>query len=248
MAQVRASTYGEDLGQSSWMSADELRQFLNYLELKPSFHMLEVGSGSGGSALFIANTIGCRVTGIDINEHGIRNANEMARNSNMDGRAHFQTADASQRLPFEDQLFEGILCNDAMCHISRRTEVLKDWFRVLKPGGRMLYTDAMVITGLLSDEEIRTRSSIGDYFFLPPGENERLIRAAGFELVRVEDVTAGALTIAERWHQARARHAKELLQIEGAENFEGLQRFLFCVQTLSAQRRLCRYCYLGEKP
>src|SRR5262245_6391462 len=115
MAEVRASTYGEDLGQSSWMSADELRQFISYLELKPSFHVLEVGSGSGGAALFVANSIGCRVTGIDCNEHGIRNANELARKSNVGRLAHFQVADASQLLPFEDNLFEAILSNDAMC-------------------------------------------------------------------------------------------------------------------------------------
>ena len=45
----------------------------------------------------------------------------------------------------------------------------------------MLYTDALVITGLVSHEEIATRSSIGTYFFLSPGENERLIRESGFE-------------------------------------------------------------------
>ena len=72
----------------------------------------------------------------------------------------------------------------------------------------MLFTDAMVITGLLSNEEISTRSSIGCYFFLPPGENERLIRAAGFELVRTDNLTANAARIAKGWHDARARRAR----------------------------------------
>ena len=86
----------------------------------------------------------------------------------------------------------------------------------------MLFTDAMVITGWLSNEEIATRSSIGSYFFLPPGENERLIRASGFELVRADDVTANAAAIAKRWHDARARRGKDLVRIEGKTNFEGL--------------------------
>jgi hypothetical protein len=41
----------------------------------------------------------------------------------------------------------------------------------------------MILTGALSNEELATRSSIGFYLFVPPGENERVIRDAGFDLV-----------------------------------------------------------------
>ena len=209
-AEVRAETYGQDLGQSSWMVADELLQFIRWLKLKRSSHVLEVGSGSRGPALFVARTVGCRITGLDINAYGIKNANDLARRHKLDGLAHFQKADASRSLPFAGNCFDAILSNDAMCHVPRRGDVLREWFRVLKPGGRMLFTDAMVITGLLSNEEIATRSSIGSYFFLPPGENEKLIRASGFKLVRADDVTASAAIIAKRWRDARARRGKDL--------------------------------------
>ena len=105
--------------------------------------MLEVGSGSGGPALFVARTVGCHVTGIDINEFGNRNANKLARQQKLDALAHFQRADASHRLPFATNAFDAILSNDAMCHVPRREAVLQEWYRVLKPGGRMLFTDAM---------------------------------------------------------------------------------------------------------
>ena len=247
-AEVRAETYGQDLGQSSWMTAAELRKFIRRLKLRPSSRVLEVGSGSGGPALFVARTVGCRITGLDINECGIKNANDLARQQKLDGLAHFQLADASCSLPFARNSFDAILSNDAMCHIPRRGDVLREWFRVLKPGGRMLFTDAMVITGLLSNEEIATRSSIGSYFFLPPGENERLIRASGFELVRADDVTANAAIIAKRWHDARARRGKALGRIEGKANFEGLQKFLWRVHVVSVEGRLSRYAYLARKP
>ena len=105
----------------------------------------------------------------------------------------------------------------------------------------------MVITGLVSQEELAVRSSIGFYLFLPPGENERLIARAGFTLLASEDVTAAAEVIAQRWHAARERHRQELVAREGEANFAGLQRFLACVHRLSAERRLSRYCYLAEK-
>src|SRR5205814_5152951 len=101
--------------------------------------------------------------------------------------------------------------------------------------------DAMVITGLLSNEEIAARSSIGSYFFLPPGENERLIRSSGFKLIRADDVTANAALIAKRWHDARARRGTRLARIEGKANFEGLQKFLWRVHIVSVEGRLSRY-------
>ena len=94
---------------------------------------------------------------------------------------------ASQPLPFAPATFDAILSNDAMCHIANRLQVLQDWHRVLRTGGRIVFTDAMIVTGLVSQEELAIRSSIGFYLFLPPGENERLIGRAGFTLLAADD-------------------------------------------------------------
>jgi ubiquinone/menaquinone biosynthesis C-methylase UbiE len=247
-AEVRAATYGEDLGQSSWMTADELRKFIRWLKLRPSSKVLEVGSGSGGPALFVAQNVGCRITGLDINGYGVKNAIALAQRQKLDALTHFEVADAARRLPFAENTFDAVLSNDAMCHVPRRSDVLRDWFRVLKPGGQMLFTDAMIMTGALSNEEIALRSSIGSYFFLPPGENEKLIRASGFQLIRTDDATANVARIAKRWHDARAQRGKDLVGIEGKANFDGLQRFLWCVHTVSTEGRLSRFVYLARKP
>jgi hypothetical protein len=111
----------------------------------------------------------------------------------------------------------------------------------------VLFTDGMILTGIASHEELATRSSIGFYLFVPPGENERLLEEAGFELVSVHDVTENAALVSRRWHAARAAHRDALLAREGAENFEGLQRFLDSVHTLASERRMSRYCYLARK-
>jgi len=246
-AAVRREAFGEDIGQSSWITAADWLGYADQAQVRANSHVLEVGSGSGGPAVYLAAQRSCRVTGVDINEHGVLNATRLAAAQGLADRVTFQKVDASRPLPFAPGTFDAVLSNDAMCHISNRVEVLRDWHRVLRTGGRMLFTDAMVITGLVSNEELAARSSIGFYLFLPPGENERLIAMAGFTLLESRDVTAGAETIARRWHAAREQHQQELVAREGEASFAGLQRFLACVHHVSAERRLSRYCYLAEK-
>ena len=246
-ATVRRETYGEDLGQSSWLTADEWLGFADRLGLGTNSRVLEVGSGSGGPAVYLAVERGCRVTGVDINEHGVRNSTALAQARGVGDRTEFRAIDASRPLPFPDASFDAVVSNDAMCHIRDRGTVLRDWHRVLRPGGRALFTDAMVVTGLLSNEELAVRSSIGFSLFLPPGENERLLEGAGFGILRVEDVTDNAAQVALRWHDARERQRAALVGREGETNFAGLQRFLLCVHTVSVERRLSRFAYLAEK-
>lgn len=247
-AAVREETYGEDLGQSSWLTAREWLDFAAQLGIGAESDVLEVGSGSGGPAVHLALTLGCRVTGVDLNEHGVRNAGTLADHRGVADRARFLTVDASRPLPFPAASFDAVISNDAMCHIRDRLAVLRDWHRVLRPGGRALFTDAMVLTGIVSHEELAVRSSIGFYLFLPPGENERLLENAGFTVLGVQDVTGNAGEVSGRWHAARARHRDALVAREGEANFDGLQRFLTCVHTLSVDRRLSRFAYLAEKP
>jgi hypothetical protein len=119
--------------------------------------------------------------------------------------------------------------------------------RVLKPNAVMLFSDALVVGGMISHEEIATRSSIGFYVFSPPGENERLIQRAGFRLITATDTTEAAAGVARRWRDAREKRKDELIEAEGRNTFEGLQRFLHCVQTVMEEKRLLRFLYIASK-
>jgi SAM-dependent methyltransferase len=244
---VRQETYDQDIGQTSWITAAEWLHFADELGVRQDSEVLEVGSGSGGPAVYLAQSRRCRIVGVDINEHGIRNANQLATAREVAGRVQFRAVDASQPLPFAAAAFDAVVSNDAMCHIANRLQVLRDWYRVLRPTGRMLFTDPLVLTGAISQEEVATRTSIGFYLIVPSGENERLIDEAGFTLLGVEDVTAGPASIAQRRHDAREKHRSDLIAREGEANFAGLQRFLACVSLLARERRLSRFAYLAQR-
>jgi SAM-dependent methyltransferase len=245
--EVRIATYGEDFGQTSWVTTEESNAIPQLLGLKSDSSVLELGSGSGGYALHLGEKIGCRLIGLDINEPGVRNANRLALARGLASRVRFEQFDASKRLPFDDSTFDAVFSNDVLCHLPGRSEVLVEMFRVLKPGGRMLFSDALVIGGMVSHEEIDTRSSIGFYVYSPPGENERLMQQAKFQHIRTEDTTENAALIANKWYQAREKKKEELVAAEGPSNFEGLQRFLSCVYLLTSEKRLLRYLYVATK-
>src|SRR4051812_474934 len=237
-AEVRREAYGDEIGQASWLTREELDRFASDLRLGASSRLLEVASGSGGPALHLVRSTGCEVVGIDFSDEGVANANRLASEEGLDGRARFVQADATEPLDLDSESFSAVLSVDAMNHFAGRDRIFAEWLRVLQPGGRVLFTDPTTVTGLLGIDEIVTRASIGYFVFLPPGEDERLLKEAGFRVLTVEDATENMAQMAARWRAARADREQALRQIEGDESFEGQQRFLDVASRLARERRL----------
>jgi SAM-dependent methyltransferase len=134
-----------------------------------------------------------------------------------------------------------------MNHFPDRGNSLSEWYRVLKPGGRAVFTDPVLITGPVTNDELAQRSSIGLFVFVPRGHNEELIVKAGFKLASQLDLTENASLVSRRWREARARFRDELVRMEGEAQFEGVQKFLGAVHRLTAEKRLSRVAYFVEK-
>ncbi len=243
--EMRREIYGRDIGQQSWLTAPQQEHFARLSGFTRATRLLEVGCGAGGPALFLCETIGLALTGIDAEAAGIAQAREAARARGV--RAEFLCADARARLPFDDASFDAVQCIDAVNHLGDRSQVLAEWRRLLKPGGVALYTDPVVVTGQVTAEEFAMRSAIGAFVFLPSAENERLLREAGFALERVEDVTDSEAEISARRIAARDKRRAALIAKEGEAAFDATQRFLAAVHALSSGRRLSRLMFLARK-
>ena len=246
-ADIRREAFGEDIGQTGWLTAEEQDLFIAWLGLSPSSRLLDLACGSGWPTLRIAEKTGCRMFGLDLHREGIANAQVSAKELRYEGRADFGQGDAAERLPFEESSFDAITCIDAINHLPDRVRAFAEWRRVLKQGGLLLFTDPIVLTGPITNKEIAVCASIGLFVFVPARLDEALLDKAGFEVERMADRTHNMAENAAGWRAARSKRESDLRPIEGDETFEGQQRFLETTAILAKQRRLSRTAILARK-
>ncbi len=245
---IRIHAYGQDIGQRRWLTIDEHAIFIAWLGLSERSRVLEVACGTGGPTLHMVSVTGCHATGIDLEEQRVRAAHLQAKRLGVSARATFDCADADARLPYDSGTFDAVICIDAINYLANRVRSLADWYRVLKPGGRVLFTDPVVVAGPVTAAEIAERSASPAFVYVPLGYDDRCVTEAGFELRWCEDVTANATAVARRWHAARTTYADALRALEGDEDYDARQRFLTTTERLGAERRICRMVYLIERP
>lgn len=244
---IRRATWDEDFGQNGWITAHEQDRFIQWLNLNNQHHLLDIACGSGGPTVRIAARTGATVTGVDVHHDGIAAARRHAAERNLAERASFLAHDAGLPLDLPDASFDAIVCIDAVNHLPDRPRVLAQWRRLLRPGGRLLFTDPIVITGPLTAEEIAVRASIGFFQFVPTETNPRLLREAGFHLHAFEDLTPAVAHVAGCWHEQRQLRSADLVRLEGETTFEGQQRFLETAARLAREHRLSRFAYFALK-
>lgn len=246
-AQIRREAFGEDIGQNSWLTSDEQDRFLEWLDLCPGKTFLDIGCGAGGPALRIAATTGCSIVGLDVHEQAVATARSLAVQRGLAKRAEFRASDATEVLPFSDASFDAITCIDAINHFPDRPRVVAEWVRLLKLGGRLLFTDPITLTGPLTKDEIAVRSPAGFYLFVPHGYDERVIAQCGLRLLVCEDVTANMAKVAEARRAARESRSNALREIEGDQAYEGQQEFLAVAARVAEEGRLSRFVYVSKK-
>jgi ubiquinone/menaquinone biosynthesis C-methylase UbiE len=155
------------------------------LHLAPESRVLDVASGKGTTALFLAERFGCHVVGIDYSGQNIADANQLASDKRLSSLVRFQCGDA-ESLPFPDKSFDAIICECAYCTFPNKTDAAREFARVLRPGRRVGLSDLTRGPALPKelDSLLAWITCIAD---AQPVENYAdYLRSTAFELERVE--------------------------------------------------------------
>jgi cyclopropane fatty-acyl-phospholipid synthase-like methyltransferase len=112
MRRIEARVIGTDYGSTSYTSLAQASQLAEMLDLDPGRLLLDIGSGSGWPALYLARATGCRAILTDGPFDGLRVARRRAEADRLDGQV---VAATGQRLPFRDGQFDAVSSSDVLC-------------------------------------------------------------------------------------------------------------------------------------
>jgi sarcosine/dimethylglycine N-methyltransferase len=152
--------------------------------------VLDVGSGVGGPARFLAATYGCQVAGVDLSEPFVDAARYLTERTGQSERVSFETASALE-LPFDDGHFDVVLLQHVAMNISDRARLYREIRRVLKLSGRFAIYDVV----LNSDDPhypvpwARTPTTS---FLLTAAATREVIEPAGFRTLAWRDDSEAA--------------------------------------------------------
>lgn len=204
------------LGDSFHPGGLELTERLgNLLELNPGQRVLDVASGTGASAVFLAERFGCEVVGLDYSTELVGQARGLAREAGLEHLVRFDHGD-SERLPFPDGAFDALICECSFCTFPDKRSAANEFARVLRPGGQVGLSDITLkgplppeLTGLLAQIVCIADAQ-------PLDRYEALLEGAGFRIDRVEPHPE-VLESTVRDVQARLLGAELILKVKKIE-------------------------------
>ncbi len=183
---------------------------------------------------------------MELSPSALRVGRARAASLGVDALLSVREADLNEPLPFGPLSFDAVMSLDVVLHLRDRLKLFHEVARLLAAGRRFLFTDAGVLTGSVSNEEVRKRTVHGYTQFVAAGWNERLLESAGFRLIETENRTMNVLKNASGRLAAMQAHRAELEQVTGAAEFESQQDYLETVVALSRRGALSRVMYLAE--
>jgi sarcosine/dimethylglycine N-methyltransferase len=152
--------------------------------------VLDVGSGVGGPARFLAATYGCRVIGVDVSESFVDGARYLTERTGLSGQVSFETASALE-LPFDDGRFDVVLLQHVAMNIADRARLYREIRRVLKSGGRFATFD-VVLNGGEPHYPVPWARTPATSFLLTAAATREAIEPAGFSTLTWKDDSEAA--------------------------------------------------------
>lgn len=146
-------------------------------------------AGLGGPARYLAHRYGADVTGIELTPARVRGAAQLTQLVRLQDRVRVIEGNVMQ-VPLLDASIDAVVSQEAFLHVPDKARALAEAYRILKPGGRLAFTDWIAHRALIpADAELMWQGmAVTNLYDL--ATYRALIEHAGFAVTSVEDLTA----------------------------------------------------------
>jgi len=172
-------------------------EMVGQLGIAPDDHLLDIGSGIGGPARYIARRFGCRVTGIDLTEEFVKVARRLTERLDMLERVRFEQGDALA-MPFLAGSFAGAYSMNVSMNIEDKGRLYSAVKRVLRRGGWLLLSELAKGPGPAMAYPTPWAATAAASFLQTPEETKAGLEAAGFRIERLEQKLEQAIAYGKR--------------------------------------------------
>ena len=173
------------------------------LSVTASHHILDVGSGIGGPARYLADRFGCRVTGIDLTAEFCDVARRVTEMLDLAHLVAFHQGNALA-MPFEAESFDGAYSMNVSMNIADKDGLYREIHRLLRPGGWLVLSEIAQGPGGTVDYPTPWAAEAGASFLATPDATRERLESAGFTVDAVQDKRQASLA-----YGARAREIVE---------------------------------------
>ena len=159
-----------------------------HAKINKSTHVLDLCCGLGGPARYLAYHYGCRVTGVDLNTDRLAGAVRLTERTKLQDRVLFHHANALQT-GLADETFDVIVSQEAFCHIPNKKTLMTECVRLLKPDGRIVYTDILARSSLTNEICCRLENEMVFSELSTLEQYCHLLEEKSCQVVEVEDLS-----------------------------------------------------------
>jgi SAM-dependent methyltransferase len=215
MLGIERAVCGCDYGCTSWTTRDETRDIVDKLGLAPGVRLLDIGSGAGWPALYLARESGCHAVLTDLPPVGLEVAKKRAETDGLADRCGVVQADGAA-LPFDGASFDAIYHSDVLCCLLDKLVVLESCRRVIRGGGRMVFS-VILIAPDLSADDYAVAAGGGPTFIETDIPYPEMLEQSGWQITDQTDQTADYFDTFRKMFELERANEDELIRLRGPE-------------------------------